>query len=147
MMATLADDILAKRLSVAPGMTDLCERVRTSLAAEGERAARFNFKFPDLRPPAPVGWLEWTDGIVLGLWWRCRDEQSIDVCCFHRTAAGEAVMVCAITGYRLGSEKFEVTWSDALKDEAHAVAVASDCLRWLAIASALIEQRKESNSG
>jgi hypothetical protein len=144
-MATLADDIVAKRLSVAPGLADLCERVRTSLATEGERATRFSFEFPELRPPAPVGWLEWTDGIVLGLWWRCRDEQSVDVCCFHRTVDGSAAMVCAITGYQLGSEKFEMTWSDVLKDEAHAIAVASDYLRWFAIASALIEQRKGSN--
>jgi hypothetical protein len=154
MAPSLADDILAKRLSVVPGMADQCERVRTSLAAEGERAPRFSFEFPELRPPAPVGWLEWTDGIVLGLWWRCRDEQSleffptrsfrvIDICCFHRTADGEAALVCAITGYRLGAEKFDVTWSDALKDEANAVAVASDYLRWFAIASALLNTHAE----
>jgi len=142
---TLADDILAGRLSVDPGLADLCERVQTSLAGEGERAARFSFKFPELRPPAPVGWLEWDDGIVLGLWWRCRGE-SIDVRCFHRTADGAAAMVCVITGYRLGSTKIDVTFSDICKDEAHAVAVASDYLRIFAVASALIEQRKESNN-
>jgi hypothetical protein len=146
-MTSLADDILAKRLWVNPGMTDLCERVRTSLAAEGEQAPRFSFEFPELRPPAPVGWLEWDDGIVLGLWWRCRNDQSIDVCCFHRTADGKAAMVCAITGYRIGSTKFELTFSDDIfDDEARAVAAASDYLRIVAIASALIEQRKESNN-
>jgi hypothetical protein len=141
MASSLAQDILALRLWVDPGMTDQCERVQASLAAEGEGAPRFSFQFPELRPPAPVGWFEWEDGIVLGLWWR-RDKQSIDVCCFHRTADGKAAMVCAITGYRLGSSKFELTFSkDLFEDEAHAIAAASDYLRIFAIASALHQRR------
>jgi len=139
---TLADDILAKRLSVAPGLVDVFECVRTSIAAEGEAVARFSVKPPKLQPPAPVGWLEWDDGIVLALWWRCRDDQLIDICCFHRTAKGEAAIACALAGYRIGSAQFDLTYSaDIFKDEAHAVAAASDYLNIFAVASALLDRK------
>ena len=142
MAPTLAQDILAERLSVDPRMVDLFERVRTSLAAESDGAARFSFEFPELRQlPAPEGWLEWHDGIALGVWWLCRDEKKVDVYCFHRTADGQAAMVCAIHGYRFGSTALGITFSDRLKDSANASAVAADYLNILAVASALLAKR------